>query len=53
MGQFDVNGFYSESESQRPDRDEKYASLGCMGLTIAFVLICMAVMVAFSWTAAP
>lgn len=32
---------------------DKYVSLGCMGLIIIFVLLCMAAMVAISWSVAP
>lgn len=53
MGQFDVNGFYNENESQHPSKVDKYVGLGCMGLAIVLMLLCMVVMVALSWSVAP
>ena len=59
MGQFDVNGFYNESSAHQErgyyhqDERDRAAALGCMGLLVSLVLLCIALGIAVCWSVAP
>ena len=56
---FDVSGFYNESSAHQErgyyhqNERDRAATLGCMGLLVAFVLLCIALGIAVCWSVAP